>query len=438
MENKFKFLTKYSLSKKIKNKWFLVVNIILFVALVALTNIDSIVNYFGGDFNESTKISVIDNTGYYDTIKTNLEVSAKQIVDKKFVITKEKKELKQAKKKIEGTKKILLVINKDEKNIFNGTIISDSYMDTLTYQTIVSTLNSTKQSIAFSNSNIDPNLLADISKEVVIKREFINEDKTKDEEDSRMFLSMASLIIVLPCFMLIIFLVQMVGAEINEEKSTRGMEIIIGNVSAKVHFYSKVIASNLFILLQAGLLMLYGFTGLVIRKLTGSASITTAISSNMDLSEIFNVITKNGIVDKLSYMIPLILILIILSFLAYALFAGILASMTTNMENFQQLQTPVALISVVGYYLVILSSIFPGASFIKVISVIPLFSVSLAPCLLLSGEITVIYMIIAILLLVLLNFILIKYGLKIYKVGILNYSETGLWKKMLKALKQKN
>lgn len=438
MENKFKFLTKYSLSKKIKNKWFLVVNIILFVALVALTNIDSIVNYFGGDFNESTKISVIDNTGYYDTIKTNLEVASKQIVDKKFVITKEKKELKQAKKKIEGTKKILLVINKDEKNIFNGTIISDSYMDTLTYQTIVSTLNSTKQSIAFSNSNIDPNLLADISKEVVIKREFINEDKTKDEEDSRMFLSMASLIIVLPCFMLIIFLVQMVGAEINEEKSTRGMEIIIGNVSAKVHFYSKVIASNLFILLQAGLLLLYGFIGLVIRKLTGSASITTAISSNMDLSEIFNVITKNGIVDKLGYMIPLILILIILSFLAYALFAGILASMTTNMENFQQLQTPVALISVVGYYLVILSSIFPGASFIKVISVIPLFSVSLAPCLLLSGEITVIYMIIAILLLVLLNFILIKYGLKIYKVGILNYSETGLWKKMLKALKQKN
>ena len=438
MENKFKFLTKYSLSKKIKNKWFLVVNIILFVALVALTNIDSIVNYFGGDFNESTKISVIDNTGYYDTIKTNLEVASKQIVDKKFVITKEKKELKQAKKKIEGTKKILLVINKDEKNIFNGTIISDSYMDTLTYQTIVSTLNSTKQSIAFSNSNIDPNLLADISKEVVIKREFINEDKTKDEEDSRMFLSMASLIIVLPCFMLIIFLVQMVGAEINEEKSTRGMEIIIGNVSAKVHFYSKVIASNLFILLQAGLLLLYGFIGLVIRKLTGSASITTAISSNMDLSEIFNVITKNGIVDKLGYMIPLILILIILSFLAYALFAGILASMTTNMENFQQLQTPVALISVVGYYLVILSSIFPGATFIKVISVIPLFSVSLAPCLLLSGEITVIYMIIAILLLVLLNFILIKYGLKIYKVGILNYSETGLWKKMLKALKQKN
>ena len=29
MENKFKFLTKYSFSKKIKNKWFLIGNIIV-------------------------------------------------------------------------------------------------------------------------------------------------------------------------------------------------------------------------------------------------------------------------------------------------------------------------------------------------------------------------------------------------------------------------
>jgi len=31
--------------------------------------------------------------------------------------------------------------------------------------------------------------------------------------------------------------------------------------------------------------------------------------------------------------------------------------------------------------------------------------------------------------------LLIKYGLRIYKVGILNYSSKDLWKKMFKALK---
>ena len=80
---------------------------------------------------------------------------------------------------------------------------------------------------------------------------------------------------------------------------------------------------------------------------------------------------------------------------------------------------------------------FPGAVFIKVISCIPLISISLAPSLLLSGEIGAGIVIIAILLLALLDFILIKYGLKVYKVGILNYSETNLWKKMFKAIKEK-
>ena len=49
----------------------------------------------------------------------------------------------------------------------------------------------------------------------------------------------------------------------------------------------------------------------------------------------------------------------------------------------------------------------------------------------------ILIVIIAILLLALLDFILIKYGLKVYKVGILNYSETNLWKKMFKAIKEK-
>ena len=247
------------------------------------------------------------------------------------------------------------------------------------------------------------------------------------------------MVVVLPCFMLIVFLVQMIGAEINEEKSTRGMEIIIGNVSAKTHFFSKILASNIFVLLQGGLLLLYSGIGLILRKFIAPSNndMIKDLASEVDISSIFDSIKNSGILDKLGYVIPLIIILVVLSFLAYSLLAGILASMTTNMENFQQLQTPLMVISVIGYYLIIISSAFPGALFIKIVSCLPLFSITLAPCLLLSGEISVSIIIIAIILLVILNYILIKYGLKIYKVGILNYSETDLWKKMFKAVKEK-
>lgn len=437
MESKFKFLTKFSFLKKVKTKSFLIVNIILFIALILLTNIDSIISYFGGDFNDDVKINIIDNTGYYDNIEKSLKGVEEYLSESKVIIKKESKSLEEAKKDLKDNKKILLVLNEDEENIFKVDFISDSFVDTLTYQSIVMTLNNVKSSIALEKSNIDPNELESISKSVEINRVLLDETKTADEESSRTLLSTFSLIIVLPCFFLIIYLVQMIGAEINEEKSTRSMEIIIGNVSPKTHFFSKVLASNLFIILQVALLIVYGSIGLLIRKFTSKTNIISSLTEGMNTESITSVINKSGILDKLGYVIPLILILIILSFLAYSLLAGILASMTTNMENFQQLQTPIMLISLVGYYLIMLSTAFPGAVFMKIIGVIPLLSISLAPSMILSGEIGVTLLLLAILLLILLNYILIKYGLRIYKVGILNYKETDLWKKMFKALKSK-
>ena len=440
MENKFIFLTKHSLKKTMKSKWFKIINVIVMLVIVALVNIDSIVTFFGGDFSGDVKINVIDNTGYYNEIEENLKNVDKYLINSKVII-KKVNDLNKEKKKIKGKKDILLVIKEDKDNFFNAEFITDSYVDTLKYQAIKASLNTAKEIIAINNSNIDKNELAKISKEVTIKRTFVDKEKSKDEESSRSLLSVLSLIIVLPCFMLIMFLVQMIGAEINEEKSTRGMEIIIGNVSAKAHFFSKVLASNLFVLFQGFLLLMYSGIGLIVRKLTskssGSFSALKSAASNLDLNEAIDLIKNSGIINKLGYIIPLIIILIILSFLAYSLLAGILASMTTNMENYQQLQTPLMIISVIGYYLIILSSAFPGSTFIKVMATIPLMSVSLAPSLLLSGEIGVGVVIIGIILLIFLNYLLVKYGLKVYKVGILNYSETGLWKKMFKAIKEK-
>lgn len=440
MENKFIFLTKHSLKKNIKSKWFKIVNVIVMLVIVALVNIDGIVTFFGGDFSGDVKINVIDNTGYYNVIEKNLKNVGKYLNDSKVII-KKVNDLNKEKKKIKGKKDILLVIKEDKGNFFNAEFITDSYVDTLKYQAIKASLNSAKEIIAINNSNIDKDELAKISKEVTIKRTFVDKEKSKDEESSRSLLSVLSLIIVLPCFMLIMFLVQMIGAEINEEKSTRGMEIIIGNVSAKAHFFSKVLASNLFVLFQGFLLLMYSGIGLIVRKLTskssGSFYALKDAASNLDLTGAVDLIKNSGIINKLGYIIPLIIILIILSFLAYSLLAGILASMTTNMENYQQLQTPLMIISVIGYYLIILSTAFPGSTFIKVMAMIPLISVSLAPSLLLSGEIGVGVIIIGIILLILLNYLLVKYGLKVYKVGILNYSESGLWKKMFKAVKEK-
>ena len=233
--------------------------------------------------------------------------------------------------------------------------------------------------------------------------------------------------------MLILFLVQMIGAEVNEEKTTKSMEIIISNVSPKTHFISKILSSNLFVIIQGGLLILFALIGLGIRYIITDGNMLGELSS--EVGSFVSGLSMNGVMDTLNLMLPILLVMIILTFVAYSLFAGILASMTTNLEDFQQLQTPIVIISLVGYYLSMMASMFSGSLFIKIMSYVPFISSMLSPTLYVMGEIGLIDLIISIVFLVCTIYLLIKYGLRIYKVGILNYSQSGLWKKMFKAMK---
>ena len=227
----------------------------------------------------------------------------------------------------------------------------------------------------------------------------------------------------------------MIGNEVNEEKSTKSMEIIISNVSPQVHLASKVISSNIFVLTQAILIFLYGFIGIIIRTLITGINIDTNLTG--ELGSIINTVTESGVIDKLTAVIPFALILMILTFIGYSLLSGVLASMTTNSEDYQQLQTPMVIILLASFYLSMMSSLFKGSSFIRIMSYIPFISSLLSPTLFAIGEITLIDLSIAILIMVITLYLLFKYGLRIYKVGILNYSSDHLWQKMFKAIKNK-
>lgn len=451
--NKFWFLVGMSLKRKVKTKWFLWANILLFVAIACAFNIDHIIEAFGGDFNQKETIYVIDKTGMgtYDIFKQQLEVTntTLQTEDQQTVLQKEQsnkqeesdyivkeftKSEKEAKKLAKKDKhNYVIVFENDSEQIVKTTLISKDYLGTTDSQVINQAVNSTKMAVAIANSNIPVSTLEKIYSQAEIERVILTKDKTPQAEGTSIIMSTVFPMVILPFFMLTLFLVQMIGAEVNDEKTTRGMEIIISNVSPKQHFFSKMIAGNAFILIQGALLVVYAIVGVVLRLLLGGGNPLGGMGSSF--TGIIDALKVSGVLDKLVYIVPLTLILMIVTFIAYSLLAGILASMTTNIEDFQQLQTPIMIISLVGYYLAILANVFGGSIFIKILGFIPFISAILAPSLLVIGQFGILEVIIAIILVILTNFLLIHYGLRIYKVGILNYSSEGLWKKMLKALK---
>lgn len=434
MINKLKYLTKISLKRKINTKWFVIANIIFAVIIIGLLNMDAIISFFGGDFDQAQLIYVQDNTDRTYDILTSQNDAYKNLIDDSenaFKLEKTTKSSEEIFKDEENKDAWYLTIDNDDENYIKATLTSEGYINTSSYAGISTIINNTKTVIAMEESNISPEELAKISSPVNLERKILDEDKKSEDENVQMIMSTVFPILILPFFALTMFLVQMVGAEINDEKTTRGMEIIISNVPPKIHLFSKVIASNLFVFLEAALLVIYAIIGFVIRTLIGG-SVSTG---NFDISSILDTILKSDIASSLAYIIPLTIILMILTFIAYAILAGILASMTTNTEDFQQMQMPIVIISLVGYYLAMMAGLFDGSIFIKVLSFIPFISAILAPSLLILGQIGIFEVVIAIILLIITIWLLLKYGMRIYKVGILNYSSKDLWKKMFKALK---
>lgn len=431
MKSKFGYLVKFSLKKKINTKWFKIVNIILCLLLVLLINIDSVITFFGGDFDNKKTIYVVDNmnsfdkfTKYFDTIAKSMEMEDYEIKLDQDILDK----------KDELDDEIIVLINPSSTNYLSAEVISYDTIDKITYQVITGTLNTLKSDVVYLTSGLSQEEIAALTNPIEITETILNSD-AKDNETKDMISSIITTILIVPFFILIVTMVQMIGAEINDEKTSRGMEIIISSVPVEMHFLSKVLSALSYVLLQGILLFFYGFLGIVLRNILVGSSNLIGISSIF--GDTIKMLKDAGIFSLLlKGAIPLI-ILFVVSFLAYAIVSATLASMTTNNEDFQQLQTPLMIIMLVGYYLAIMATLFEGSIFVNIVSYIPLLSVLLAPTLYLMGSMSLISLIISTSITCFATYLFYIYGLKIYRVGILNYSSTKLWKKMFKSLKNK-
>lgn len=440
MRSKLNFLIHNSISKKIKSKWFLVANIIISILIIAMINLDSIILLFGGDFSSKKEIYIYDETKeFYNTFEENLNAIESNMTSsntKNYEVKLIDNNIDEKIDELKKQKKNSVIIEiKLVDNKYAAKIISLSTLDTYDYQIINSAISSTANMLVLGSLDLSEDELSRIYNSVDIEREILDENITSEDENMEMIMTTVFPVLILPFFMLTLFLVQFIGTEINDEKSTRSMEIIISNVSPKTHFISKMIANNLFILLQALLMIFYGAIGLFIRKLIGGDTIINGIGQ--EVSKILRTISTGVLKEDLILVLIFAIILMILTFIAYSLVAGILASMTTNSEDFQHIQVPIIITLLLGYYLSMIAGMFKGSLIIKIFSFVPFISAILAPSLLILGQIGVVEIIISIILMILTIYILLKYGMRIYKEGILNYSQTGIWKKIFKSIRSK-
>ncbi len=430
MKSKFKYLLSYSLKKKIDTKWFKVVNVLLCLLLVFLINMDFFINLFGGDFDQKEKIYVVDNVNGFNTFKSTFDEFAKQLEMDDYEISLDNTILE---KKDDLDEEIIVVINNNSTEYLQGEIISYDTVSRTTYEVITSSLNALKSEIVFKTSGLSPAEISKLTNPVNIKETVLNED-AKDNQTKENLSSIITTIVIVPFFILIVTMVQMLGAEINDEKTSRGMEIIISSIPAKMHFISKVLSALLYVLIQGCLLFLYVLLAVLLRKLFMSSATSAGVGGM--ITELVSMLKNTGTLELLAKGAIVLVILYIISFITYAIVAATLASMTTNNEDFQQLQTPLMIIMLIGYYIALMAVVFDGAVFINILAYIPLLSVMIAPTLYLLGEISLLSLVLITFVTGIVTYLLYIYGLRIYKVGILNYSSSKLWTKIFKSIRK--
>lgn len=425
--NNLWFLVGSSLKKKIHSKWFIGINLVIFLLIFLTLHISDIITAFGGDYKEEKKIVVLDKALVYPKFEELMK--QEESFDMTYQISYLSASLEDALQMVRQDNSVIIVeILKDVNHYIVSNIYSSNNVATITKTAIHNSLNTIKKELAISSLGLSEEDINTINMGVSVNYQIVDSFREETREDkSNLMVSIVVVIFIMISFFIIINLVQMVGAEINDEKTNKTMEIIISDVPPKVHFLSKLFSSIFFNIIQVGLFALYVFV---------SSSFQTPQSHPSFVQGVLSTIISKQIIDSILSVAPVLILFFIITLFTYAMLSAIFASVTTNIDDFQQLQTPLMLIVSFGLYLSIFAMIFEGSFLLKVLSYVPLISFMLSPTLYFLNQISMGSMMISIFISICFMFLVYKYGIKIYQMGILNYSGDHLWSKMWKSLKK--
>lgn len=436
--NKFKYLVKYGIKKRLGTKAFIISNVILFVLMLLVLNIPNIIKAFDDGKPNGELIFVVNRLDERYSDRTLLDM-----LD--TVSTNYEGVLMDADVRFEN----LVEFDENNVNYFKSSGIlvlslNGDHLKATLYEKEISILN--KQVLELTLNEVRTSIWA-VGK-TPEQLELINEFLTpldytvvlEDEDTSMrdMILGVLGMFVSIPVFLLLVMSVQFVGTDIIEEKSTRAIEFVMSTVPPRTHFLSKIIASFSFLVAQALLVLMYTLiAGFISTRLLGAQS-----GGQMNISELIGQLTSTDssiISDVLSVLPQTILVMLLFTVvggLMYMIVMAVLASMSTTMEDFQQFQSPMMIVMLIGFYAAIFSFTTGPSLFIKILGYIPLFSPTLVPTLFMSGTLSLLDTMIS--LVILIGFTALVYYLlaPVYKASILSYDNSPFMKRIKKLFKK--
>ncbi len=405
-----KVLVTFSLYRRFKNKATICFNVILFFAIFGLFFSDYVVAFVNPSFGEKEVVYV---SNIEESLQTHLQ---ENVSNYEFEVN-----IKDIKEQVEAGE---LVLEWKENQYTLHSKYAIPTMDILNIQAIISLHE--KQKVMMNSNQIE--LLNEYNKEVIVNNEVLKKEESMSEVKANLIFMFISSVY----FMMLSF-ISGVASEVVNEKTTKTLELILTSISAKTHFYSKLLVGWLVIVIQGILSISYIALFFLIRYFHDQGVGVLEFLSTLNIVPIEGV-TFNEVLAllNLDFMFickaVLIVFFLLVGILVMQLVLVIVSSFTVTIEEAANIQAPFYLMLLGIYYLVIAlnnpQDLTEGLGYL--LSFVPIFNMLLMPCRIMVQDVVFYEILISLGISLYLANIVIKRGIKIYEKGVLDYSSKGM------------
>ncbi len=400
-------VTKFTMRDLISRKSFRVSTILILILIIAGFNVPNIMDSLtGGDYNDTILIS--DPENLYDN---KLEILNQSELGYNF--TFDPISYDEIKAKIDdGSINAAVMIGKAENTVNFTYVVSNAATIMSSPTTLIDALSSLYTNVQVQKLDLTASQLASVTPT------FTTEVKQTEDQEIGGNINVMMLMSVL-LFFAVYFCAYQVSSSITIEKTSKIMETLVTSTSPRTIILGKTIGIGIVGLLQ---MLLFVITAIISAKLFLNPEI---LSHLLDLS------------NFTFYLAAITIIYFILGYFAYALLYALVGSTVAKPEDIQSANMPVAIVTMIGFYLAYFTLMDPTGQLAGIAALLPISSPFCMPLRVMMGIATGWEVVISIVILLIFCALVAKIAIKIYSNAILNYGTRMTIADMIKSYKEK-
>ena len=412
-KNKVLPIIKNEVERSIKNKSFVILNILLLLVTVAGLNFNNIKAIFKNnniDFSTNMILYVEDkdNIAMEELKKAFESFENVSVKDENEFVDEQSQEI--VKENMDNNS-MYLEVKKSNSNYVVATLTTQETVNTSYIDTIETTLTAIKDKMVLENSNLTKEELEIVKADVKLDRVILND--VIDTNESTSMLQLLSNYII---FFILLLCLNKIANTISQEKMSKSIEYILTSITTKEYLIAKVLSMALIVVVQFIFEAAYFLIAIMVSNLI------TTIGANIEGVQTINALSF--VSSKTIIYFALTFVFMCLTTFVQGIIQSVMSAKTTNIQEAGNATVLLLTINLVLYFVatIVISPLQTSSVVTYIASVFPIVSMYFVPSMYLIGQANIIQIILSLVVLIAsipLSLVLVD---KSFKNAILDYS----------------